>query len=110
MREAVEAVVERKLGRSGISREQARTNSAWRDPASVSAGIPTISEAAIQATTAYGEYVYGRYRWFPAHVPAFYANVGFQAHTLDLGFYERHYRAEAITDRHRLHFQSELHA
>lgn len=109
MRDAVGAVVDRKLGAAGIYREQAQTNSGWRDPTTVSAGIPAISEAAIEATTALCGYVYGRYGRFPAHVPAFHASVGFQACHVDVGFYERHYRSEALTERHRGHLLSELH-
>jgi hypothetical protein len=110
MREAVEAVVERKLGPGGIYRETATTNSGWRDPANISTGVPAISKDAIEATTAFCEYVFDRYGRFPALVPAFRTNIGFQASHLDVGFYDRHYRSESLSDRHRHHFESELHA
>jgi hypothetical protein len=101
MRAAVEQVVERKLGTDGIYRAQALTNSGWREPAAVTAGIPGVSSAAFEATVAYCEYVFGRYGRFPAHLPAFRTHIGFQASHLDEAFYDRFYASGALSERHR---------
>jgi hypothetical protein len=110
MRAAVEAVAERKLGAAGIYRKQATENSGWTDPEAVSAGINDISDAAVEATVAFCEYIWDRYGRFPAHQAAFRAEIGFQASHLDVGFYDRHYRPGALSDRHRRHLESDLHA
>jgi hypothetical protein len=109
MRAAVEAVVERKLGPDGIYRARAAANGPWQDGATVSSGIPPVSDAAVEATVAYCEYVFDRYGRFPAHLPAFHVTMGFQAGHLDVDFYDRHYRPDALSDRHRNHLTSGLH-
>jgi hypothetical protein len=103
MRAAVDAVIARKLGSGGIYREQALTNSAWKDPQHVASAIPDISDAAYEATVAFCEYVFARYGRFPAHQPAFRIHVGFQASHLDIAFYDRYYGADAVSPRHRQH-------
>lgn len=108
MRAAVEAVVQRKLGPDGIYRERVGEG-AWKDPGTVAAGIPEISDAAVEATVAYCEYVAERYGRFPAHVPPFRAVCGFQAQHLDTAFYDRYYRPGVLPDQHRRHFLSGLH-
>ena len=40
---------------------------------------------------------------FPAYPAPFRTSVGFQAAHLDLGFYEKFYRPEALGDAHRTH-------
>lgn len=109
MRAAVEAVVARKFGPEGIYRRGA-SNSAWREPSGVSAGIAGITDAAIEATVAYCDYVFDRYGRFPAYLSPFSTVVGFQAGHLDTEFYDRHYRPEALSEVHRRHFDSVLHA
>jgi hypothetical protein len=68
-----------------------------------------MSDAAIDATIAYCEYVFGKYGRFPAHMFAFHTNVGFQASHLDVGFYDRYYRPGTLPQQHRDHLQSKLH-
>lgn len=68
MEAAVRDFVANKVGPNGIFRGGA-SQSAWRDPAAVANASPAPSEANIQATIAYCEYVYGRYGRFPAYAP-----------------------------------------
>ncbi|MBI2876048.1 MAG: hypothetical protein HYY20_04130 [Candidatus Tectomicrobia bacterium] len=103
MEAAVRAVAEAKLGAQGVFRGGA-SHSAWRDASAVSAGIPNISQAAIEATIAYCTYIYERYGRFPAYLPPFRTAIGFQATHLDLEFYDRYYRPEALTDTQHQHF------
>ncbi len=75
---------------------------AWRDGAQTQAGIPAYSDRAVAATVAYCEYVYRRYSRFPAGSGPFRTVLAYQAHRLDLEFYERFYRPEAVGERQRL--------
>jgi hypothetical protein len=102
MEAAVRAVVERKFGSQGIFRGGA-TGSAWLRPADVSAAIPDLSDAAIGATVAYCDYIHDRYGRFPAYVAPFRTVLGFQVAHLDVEFYDRFYRPEAITETQRRH-------
>ena len=109
MRAAVESVVERKFGARGLYRGRA-SEGAWRDPERIAAGSGDISDAAIETTVAYCDYVYQRYNRFPAYLAPYHAVMAFQATHLDLEFYERHYQPAAIRDAHRHHFSSALHS
>ena len=82
---------------------------AWRDGASVQAGIPRYSDAAVAATIAYCDYVHERYGRFPALGGPFRTLLAFQAHHVDADFYDRFYRPEALSETHR-HHQAHWHA
>jgi hypothetical protein len=95
MREAVQAVVDLKFGAAGVFRSEGQ-GSAWSNHRGISSAIPRVSDAAIAATTAYCEYVWGRYGRFPVYVPPYKTVLGFQACHLDAEFYDRFYRPEAL--------------
>ena len=100
MADAVRAVVEAKFGARGLFRS-AGHGSAWSKHADVTSGVPPVSDAAIAATTAYCEYVWGRYGRFPAYMPPYRTVMGFQAGHLDGEFYEKFYRPEAFGETQR---------
>ncbi len=102
MRDAVLAFVERKFGRDGIWRGGA-AQSGWQDPSGAAAQIPAISDEAVEATIAYCEYIYHRYGRFPAYAAPFTTVLGYQATHVDVDFYDRFYRPEALTDTQRQH-------
>ena len=102
MEAAVRAVVELKFGPQGVFRQKA-TESAWSNPSAVAAAAAAPSAATIDATVAYCEYIYHRYGRFPAYSTA--PTLGFQTNHVDLGFYDRHYRPEALTDAQRNHMK-----
>jgi hypothetical protein len=102
MKDAVRAVVETKYGARGLFRGGAQ-HSAWREPAAIANAVAEISSAAVEATTAYCEYIYNRYGRFPAYMPPFRTVLGFQACHLDTEFYDRFYRAEALSETERRH-------
>jgi hypothetical protein len=102
MEAAVRAVVDRKFGPSGLFRGGI-SSSAWKDPQGVAAEAAPLSEKAIEATIAYCTYLYERYGRFPVYPAPFRTGVGFQAAHLDLSFYDRFYRPEAVSEAHRLH-------
>ena len=75
----------------------------FRDARGVEAGIPPYSEGAINAAIAYCTYLDERYGRFPATTAPIATLLGFQAHRLDLAFYETKYLPEAVgpTQRRR---------
>jgi hypothetical protein len=100
MEAAVREFVERKFGPQGVFRGGAR-GSGWQEPYEKTAGIPAPTQAAIETTIAYCEYVHGRYGRFPANSGPFRTVLAHQAHHLDPDFYDRFYRPETLTDAHR---------
>jgi hypothetical protein len=102
MKDAVRAVVDTKFGKQGTFRGGVG-RSAWRDPMAISNAIQDISDAAVEATTAYCEYIFNRYHRFPAYMPPFRTVLGFQACHLDTEFYDRYYRSEALSETERGH-------
>jgi hypothetical protein len=95
MEEAVRAFVESKFGTDGAYRGGAQQSS-WRDAAASAAKIPGPSDAAVQATTAYCDYVFRRYGRFPAYTAPFRTIIGFQVCHVDVDFYDRFYASEAL--------------
>ncbi|PYI89010.1 MAG: hypothetical protein DME26_02225 [Verrucomicrobia bacterium] len=106
MTDAIGAVVEAKFGHRGIFRGR-NGGSAWSKHNEVTEQIPATSEAAIDATIAYCEYVWKRYGRFPAYLAPYRTVLGFQACHLDAEFYERFYRPEALSDSHRKDFKAQ---
>ncbi len=105
MEAAVLAFVDYKYAQGTGTFRDGGTATGWRDGAAVQAGIPPYSDKAIAATIAYCEYVYQRYRRFPANSGPFRTVLAHQAHHLDLEFYDRFYRPDALTDTQRQHHQ-----
>jgi len=97
MEDAVQAFVETKFGADGTYRGGAQQG-AWRDPAACAAKIPAPSAAAVQATTAYCDYVFRRYGRFPAYTAPFRTVIGFQVCRVDVDFYDRFYEPGALPD------------
>ena len=102
MEAAVRAVVDFKFGADGVFRGGTRF-SLWRDPASIEKTAKPPSAAAQDATIAYCEYVHRRYGRFPAYAPPLRTILGFQAGHVDLSFYQRFYRPEALSETQRQH-------
>jgi hypothetical protein len=111
MAAAVQAFVDYKFGPQGVFRQGARV-SGWRDPAAAASRITAPSQAAIAATIAYCDYIYGRYGRFPAYSAPFRTVLGYQATHVDVEFYDRFYRPEALTAtqrEHAAHYHSDGH-
>jgi hypothetical protein len=102
MEEAVHAFVENKYGEDGIFTDG--RSGAWRDTAGVQAGIQHYSQANIDAVVAYCEYVYRRYGRFPGYFAPLRSLMAYQAHHVDMDFYDRFYEPGAYRDLHREHF------
>ena len=104
MEAAVRTLVDAKVGPQGIFRGGA-IHSVWLDPTTVVKASPAPSEANIQAAIAYCEYVFNRYGRFPAYAPSMRTVLGFQVNHLDVEFYDRHYRAESLSEAQRDHLK-----
>jgi hypothetical protein len=102
MEAAVRAAVARKFGPEGIFRGHAEPGS-WHENSAVLSQIQEISETAIEATIACCDYLHSRYGRFPAYLTPFRTTLGFQACHLDLEFYERFYRPEALSEAQQQH-------
>jgi hypothetical protein len=102
MADAVHAVVERKFGPQGIFRGGVGT-SGWKDATSIAKAAPPISQRTIDAVVDYCTYLFATYGRFPAYPAPFRTSVGFQAAHLDLAFYDRFYRPEALGRTQREH-------
>src|SRR6185436_8641687 len=103
MADAVRAVAEIKFGASGIFRS-AGQGSAWPKHSEVIQQIPPTSEAAIEATIAYCDYIWNRYGRFPAYLTPYRTVLGFQACHLDAEFYDKFYKPEALDETQRKDF------
>ena len=98
MEAAVRAFVEHKIAAHGIDE-----GNDWKDPASVRLDIALPSEEAVAATVAYCEYVYQRYGTFPVYSAPYQTAIGYQATHVDVDFYDRFFKPEALTDAQRQH-------
>lgn len=101
MEEAVLAFVDYKYAQGRGTFRDGGAVTGWRDGAAVQARIPRYSDKAIAATIAYCEYVYRRYGRFPAMCGPFRSILAHQAHHLDLDFYEKFYRPDAVSETQR---------
>jgi len=106
MESAVRAFVDGKMSRASGTLRGEDAGGGWKDSASVRAAIPDYSDAAVDATVAYCEHVWRRYGRFPAYFGPFRTVLAFQAHHLDLEFYDRHYARGAVGESHRRHLES----
>jgi hypothetical protein len=102
MEEAVYAFLDHKWGKGGVYADG--RSGAWQDPAAVQAGIDHYSQANIDAVVAYSEYVYRTYGRFPGNFGPLRSLMAYQAHHIDMEFYDRFYKPGAYHDLHREHF------
>lgn len=107
MSAAVDAVVALRWGAEGIFSAPDGHVVPWTDRA-VTAGVPQPSEQAIAATKLLCGHVWNAYGRFPATIDPFLTTVWYQAHHLDVEFYDRFYPREAVPEHIRRHL-SEWH-
>ncbi|MDH5253080.1 MAG: hypothetical protein OEW25_07120 [Nitrospira sp.] len=101
--DAVLSLVESKFGVRGLYTNL--TNRPWQSPEGPSQPpIAPHEQRTIEAVIQFCNYVYRTYGRFPAHVDAFKTVLAFQAHHLDMGFYDKFYPTESMPQTHRDHF------
>jgi hypothetical protein len=103
MEEAVLAFVAYKYAAGTGTFRDGGAATGWRDGAAIQAAIPAYSDRTIAATIAYCDYLHRRYGRFPATSGPFRTILAHQAHHLDLGFYDRFYRPEVLSETQREH-------
>ena len=59
----------------------------------------------VEIVTAFVDHLLTTYGRFPVFIDPMYVRLAFQAHHLDLEFYDRHYAEGAYADAHREHFR-----
>ncbi|MCX5725278.1 MAG: hypothetical protein NTX84_12360 [Nitrospirae bacterium] len=98
--EAVLNLVESKFGAGGIYTSPASRPWITQDGRS---HIASYDPRAIDAVIHFCNYVYKTYGRFPAHADAFKTVIAFQAHHLDVSFYDKFYPNESVPQTHRDH-------
>lgn len=101
MEDAVRTLVASKFGPNGMYARP--TGHPW-SRSETGLSIVPHDEQAIEATIRFCEYVYQTYGRFPAHADAFKTVVAFQAHHIDVGFYDKFYPESSVPSTHREHF------
>ncbi len=102
MSDAVTAFIDYKFNPDHGTLRAGETPS-WHDGRALQRSIPGYSSEAIAATTAYCEYLFDRYGRFPARLLPFETALGYQAHHLDVEFYDTFYRPDALGPSQRGH-------
>lgn len=98
MREAVEALCERKFGEGGPF--NAETPGPWKDTAKVRSSAEFHSEEFRECVALQAQYVFNTFGKFPGTVPSIFTLMYLQAHHLDLDFYDEFYKPGAYLRTH----------
>ncbi len=77
----------------------------YQDPRGILEDEYHPKEERIQIVKDFCAYVHENYGRFPAFLDPMFARLVFQAHHLDLDFYDKHYHEGAYTDLHKDHFK-----
>lgn len=101
MREAVEAICERKFGPGGPFHPQ--TPGPWIDTARVRSAARGHSEPFRECVALQAQYVFDTFGKFPGTVPSIFVITYLQAHHLDLEFYDRFYKPGSYLRTHAEH-------
>ena len=104
MAAAVEAFCERKFGPGGPFHPD--TPGAWRDSRKVRSAAQRHDERFQACVTLQCQYTLDTWGKFPGTVPSVWLMNFLQAHHLDLGFYDHHFRPGAYLATHRDHMQT----
>lgn len=101
MREAVEAMCERKFGPGGPFNPE--TPGPWKDSGRVRSAAQPHDEEFRQCVALQAQYIHDTFGKFPGTVPSIFVLTYLQAHHLDLEFYDRFYRPGAYLRTHAEH-------
>jgi len=104
MRDAVEAVCERKFGPGGPFNEN--TPGPWKNSRKVRASALVHSEQFRECVAMQCEYIFRTFGKFPGTVPSMFLIMYLQAHHLDLEFYDQFYNPGAYLQTHKNHFKN----
>jgi hypothetical protein len=103
--DAVDDVIERKWGERGIFNPANAERAPYKRPGQMEQEIPKTEPAIIQCTKDVLNAVWKKWGRFPVFVDPCVMTVMVQAHHLECGFYDEHYKDGAYTERHRRHLE-----
>ncbi len=103
MREAVDAVCNRKFGPGGPFNPE--TPGPWKDSRKVRSAASVHDEHFRACVALQAQYVYDTFGKFPATVPSIFVSMYLQAHHLDLDFYNEFYKPGAYLGTHSEHMK-----
>lgn len=104
MDKAVDHIVEKKFGAGGIY-TPACSQIAVRGAEGFASGVPVYSEAQVQCVKDICNYCWETYGRFPVAYDPIVTTAWFQAHHLDLEFYDRFYGPESYTETQARHME-----
>ena len=79
--------------------------SPYKEPKDVLADEYHPSEVRIQIVKDFCTYIFENYGRFPAFLDPMFTRLVFQAHHLDLDFYDKHFREDSYHEMHKEHFK-----
>ncbi|WP_216628804.1 hypothetical protein [Neobacillus dielmonensis] len=103
MRDAVEALVERKFGKSGPFHPE--TPGIWKNPAKVRSSAQMHDEEFKEIITIQAQYMYDTFGKFPATIPSVYSLMYLQSHHLDLDYYDNLFEPNSYLHTHAQHLK-----
>ncbi len=103
MRAAAEVFVERKFGPGGTY--DSTTPGAWKDPATIKAGVEPYSDEFVACLGEVAQYIYDTRGRFPDTVTTMVLSGYVQAVHLDTDYYDAHYQPGAYLRSHAKHWE-----
>lgn len=103
MREAVDALVQRKFGVGGPFHKE--TPGPWKESSKIRSSAQIHSEEFKECVTTMAQYIYNTFQKFPGTVPAVFCLTYLQAHHLDLEFYDYYFKEGAYLKTHENHMK-----
>jgi hypothetical protein len=103
MRNAVDALMERKFGSGGPYNPE--TPGYYKDTAGVRSSAQVPDEHFKECAALQAQYIYDTFGKFPGTVPSIFVLPYLQAHHLDLDFYDKFYEKGAYLKTHAEHMQ-----
>lgn len=103
MRDAVDALCERKFGEGGPFNPH--TPGPWKQSAKVRGAAKPHDEAFRECVALQAQYIFDTFGKFPGTVPSMFISMFFQAFHLDLDFYNHFYSPGAYLQSHAEHME-----
>ena len=101
MREAVDAVLERKFGPEGAYHPD--DNGPWKNASKVKATVKPYSDEIVNCISEVAEYVLEKYGKFPGTIPTMVIPGFVQAHHIDTEYYDHNYKSGSYLKSHAEH-------
>jgi hypothetical protein len=101
MREAVEALVQRKFGKGGPYHQQ--TEGPYQNNGPIRARGEKHNSQFIDCVATMAQYVFDRYGRCPGTFSSIFTMMYLQAHHLDCGYYDKHFGSDAYLRTHANH-------